>query len=256
MQLDTIRAVITGGVSGLGLAVARHLVAHGGQVALLDINDQKGAEAVVELGADKALYLRTDVTNEAEVAHNFATAKKHLDTVNAVINCAGILGAGRVLGKEASMPLKNFTATVMVNLVGSFNVAKAGAELMQHNAPGDDGERGVIINTASVAAFEGQIGQAAYSASKGGVVGMTLPMARELSRFGIRVNTIAPGIFWTPMVDGMPPQVQESLSASIPFPSRLGKPEEFADLVAYLLQARYVNGETIRLDGAVRLAPK
>jgi NAD(P)-dependent dehydrogenase (short-subunit alcohol dehydrogenase family) len=161
-----------------------------------------------------------------------------------------------VLGREAPMPLKNFSATVMVNLVGSFNVAKAAAAVMQHNDAGDDGERGAIVNTASVAAYEGQIGQAAYSASKGGVVAMTLPMARELARFGIRVNTVAPGIFWTPMVDGMPEDVQKSLSASIPFPSRLGKPGEFADLVAYLLGNRYLNGETIRLDGAVRLAPK
>jgi NAD(P)-dependent dehydrogenase (short-subunit alcohol dehydrogenase family) len=149
-----------------------------------------------------------------------------------------------------------FARTISVNLVGSFNVAKAAANLMQHNEAGDDGERGVIVNTASVAAFDGQIGQAAYSASKGGVVGMTLPMARELARFGIRVMTIAPGIFWTPMVDGMPPQVQESLGASIPFPSRLGRPEEFADTVAFILVNRYLNGETIRLDGAVRLAPK
>jgi NAD(P)-dependent dehydrogenase (short-subunit alcohol dehydrogenase family) len=154
------------------------------------------------------------------------------------------------------MPLKQFAGTVMVNLVGSFNVAKAAAAAMQDNEAGDDGERGAIVNTASVAAYEGQIGQAAYSASKAGVVGMTLPMARELARFGIRVNTIAPGIFWTPMVDGMPESVQQSLSASIPFPSRLGRPEEFADLVAYVLSNRYLNGETIRLDGAVRLAPK
>ena len=172
------------------------------------------------------------------------------------MNCAGILGAGRVLGREAAMPLANFQTTVMVNLVGSFNVAKAAAELMQHNEANADGERGVIINTASVAAYEGQIGQAAYSASKGGVVGMTLPMARELSRFGIRVMTVAPGVFWTPMVDGMPANVQESLAASIPFPSRLGQPEDFAALVGHIISNPYLNGETIRLDGAVRLAPK
>jgi NAD(P)-dependent dehydrogenase (short-subunit alcohol dehydrogenase family) len=154
------------------------------------------------------------------------------------------------------MPLSRFQATVMVNLVGSFNVAKAAAALMQGNEAGEDGERGVIVNTASVAAYEGQIGQAAYSASKGGVVGMTLPMARELARFGIRVMTIAPGVFWTPMVDGMPDSVQESLAASIPFPSRLGRPEEYASLVAYILGNTYLNGETIRLDGATRLAPK
>ena len=256
MKIQDTRAVITGGVSGLGLAVARHLVAGGGKVALLDINDAKGADAVAELGVEKAAYWKTDVTDEAQVAGNLAEAKAFLGGLNAAVNCAGILGAGRVLGKEAPMPLKNFATTVMVNLVGSFNVAKAAADLVQHNEAGDEGERGVIVNTASVAAYEGQIGQAAYSASKGGVVGMTLPMARELARFGIRVNTVAPGIFWTPMVDGMPEAVQQSLSASIPFPSRLGRPEEFADLVAYILSNRYLNGETIRLDGAVRLAPK
>ena len=256
MQLASVRAVVTGGVSGLGLAVAQHLVAHGGKVALFDVNDDKGAAAVADLGEASARYFRTDVTDEAGVAANVAAAKDFLGGLNATINCAGILGSGRVLGRDGAMKLSQFQATVMVNLVGSFNVAKACAERMQGNEAGSDGERGVIVNTASVAAYEGQIGQAAYSASKGGVVGMTLPMARELARFGIRVNTIAPGIFWTPMVDGMPEAVQQSLSASIPFPSRLGRPEEFADLVAYVLGNRYLNGETIRLDGAVRLAPK
>jgi len=256
MLLPDTRAAITGGVSGLGLSVARHLVANGGKVALLDVNDDKGAAAVAELGEGNARFFRTDVTDEAQVEANLAQAREFLGGLNAAVNCAGILGAGRVLGKDGPMPLSRFQATVMVNLVGSFNVAKAAAALMQDNAPGEDGERGVIVNTASVAAYEGQIGQAAYSASKGGVVGMTLPMARELSRFGIRVMTIAPGVFWTPMVDGMPDSVQESLAASIPFPSRLGKPEEYASLVAYILGNTYLNGETIRLDGGTRLAPK
>jgi len=255
MQPDQIRAVVTGGVSGLGFAVAQQLIIDGGRVVLFDINDDKGAAAVAELGA-RATYLRTDVTDEDTVVANIAAAREFLGGLNTAVNCAGILGAGRVLGREGAMPLAQFRGTVLVNLVGSFNVAKAAAVLMQHNDPGEDGERGVIINTASVAAYEGQIGQAAYSASKGGVVAMTLPMARELARFGIRVMTIAPGIFWTPMVDGMPDDVQKSLSASIPFPSRLGRPEEFAETAAFILRTPYLNGETIRLDGAVRLAPK
>ena len=256
MQPESVRAIVTGGVSGLGFAVAQHLVRGGGKVVLFDVNEDKAVAAVADLGEANARYLRTDVTDEDGVVANVAAAREFLGGLNVAVSCAGILGAGRVLGREGTMPLKQFTATVMVNLVGSFNVAKAAADAMQHNDPGEDGERGVIINTASVAAYEGQIGQAAYSASKGGVVGMTLPMAREFARIGVRVMTIAPGIFWTPMVDGMPPQVQESLSASIPFPSRLGRPEEFADAVGFILGNRYLNGETLRLDGAVRLAPK
>lgn len=256
MQLNTVKAVISGGVSGLGLSVAEHIVGKGGKVTLFDVNADKGASAVAALGAANASFVQTDVTDEDGVKANVAAARESMGGLNTVVNCAGILGAGRMLGRDGAMPLKNFAGTVMVNLVGSFNVAKAAAEWMQNNELGEDGERGVIVNTASVAAFDGQIGQAAYSASKGGVVGMTLPMARELARFGIRVMTIAPGIFWTPMVDGMPAAVQESLGASIPFPSRLGQPGEFADLVAYIIGNRYLNGETIRLDGAVRLAPK
>ncbi|MDE2271437.1 MAG: SDR family NAD(P)-dependent oxidoreductase [Xanthomonadaceae bacterium] len=255
MQLDHVRAVVTGGASGLGHAVAQYIVAHGGKVTLFDVNEDKGLAAAKALG-DAARFFKTDVTSEDGVAANVAAARDAMGGLNVVMNCAGILGSGRMLGKEGPMKLAQFQATVMVNLVGSFNVAKAGAALMQANEPGEDGERGVIVNTASVAAYEGQIGQAAYSASKGGVVGMTLPMARELSRFGIRVMTIAPGIFWTPMVDGMPPQVQESLATSIPFPSRLGKPEEFAEAVAFILGNRYLNGSVIRLDGSVRLQPK
>ncbi|HET6591764.1 MAG TPA: SDR family NAD(P)-dependent oxidoreductase, partial [Xanthomonadales bacterium] len=225
MQLNQVKALVTGGVSGLGLAVVRHILASGGKAVMLDINDTAGAAAEAELGAR---YIRTDVTSEAGVAASVAQAAEANGGLNVAVNCAGIIGAGRVLGREAPMALDFFTNTIMVNLVGSFNVSKAAANLMQNNEPLDDGERGVIISTASVAAYEGQIGQAAYSASKGGIVGMTLPMARELSRFGIRVMTIAPGIFWTPMVDGMPEHIQESLAASIPFPSRLGTAEEFA----------------------------
>jgi NAD(P)-dependent dehydrogenase (short-subunit alcohol dehydrogenase family) len=255
MQLDQVRAVVTGGASGLGHAVAQYLVAHGGKATLFDVNEEKGRTAAKQLG-NAAQFFRTDVTSEDNVIANVAAARDFMGGLNTVINCAGILGAGRVLGKEGPMPLKNFAGTVMVNLVGSFNVAKAGAATMQANEPGEDGERGVIINTASIAAYEGQIGQAAYSASKGGIVGMTLPMAREFARIGVRVMTIAPGVFHTPMVDGMSEQVYQSLCAQVPYPSRLGKPEEFAETVAYILATRYLNGSVIRLDGAIRMQPK
>jgi len=253
MQLNQVKALVTGGVSGLGLAVTRHIISNGGKAAMLDINDEAGAAASEETGAP---YIRTDVTSEEGVAASVKQAAEALGGLNVAMNCAGIIGAARVLGREAPMPLSIFSTTVNVNLVGSFNVAKTAADLMQHNEPGEDGEKGVIINTSSVAAYEGQIGQAAYSASKAGLVGMTLPMARELSRFGIRVMTIAPGIFWTPMLEGMPEHVQESLGASIPFPSRLGRPDEFAVLVGNVIESTYLNGTTIRLDGATRLAPK
>ena len=255
MQLNQVKAIITGGASGLGHAVAQHFVANGGKVALFDVNEEKGHAAAKELG-DAASFFRTDVTSEDGVAANVAAARDAMGGLNVLINCAGILGAGRVLGKEGAMPLANFASTVMVNLVGSFNVAKAAAALMQGNEAGEDGERGVIINTASVAAYEGQIGQAAYSASKGGVVGMTLPMARELARFGIRVATIAPGIFWTPLLGSLPQEAQDSLGRQVPFPSRMGHPAEYAKLVESIVGNVMLNAEVIRLDGAIRMAPK
>ena len=253
MQLNQVKALVTGGVSGLGLAVTRHILANGGKAVMLDVNDEAGAAAEAELNSR---YLRTDVTSEETVIESVAKAAEINGGLNVAMNCAGVIGAARVLGREAPMPLDFFANTVSINLVGSFNVAKAAADVMQHNEPMEDGEKGVIINTASVAAYEGQIGQAAYSASKGGIVGMTLPMARELARFGIRVMTIAPGIFWTPMVDGMPDHIQESLAASIPFPSRLGQADEFAVLAGNIIESPYLNGTTIRLDGAARLAAK
>ena len=256
MNPAQVKAVITGGVSGLGFAVARRLVADSGRVALFDLNEEKAEAAIAELGAESARFFAVDVSSEAAVLEAVTAATDWLGGLNVAVNCAGILGAGRVLGRDGPMPLERFSTTVMVNLVGSFNVAKAAAERMQHNAPGEDGERGVIINTASIAAFEGQIGQAAYSASKGGVVGMTLPMAREFARIGVRVMTIAPGIFHTPMVDIMPGPVQQALGDSIPFPKRLGRGDEFADLAAHIVANRYFNGSVIRLDGAVRLEPK
>lgn len=255
MQLNQVKALITGGVSGLGLAVARKVIAGGGQAVLLDINDDAGAAAESELGGAVS-YIRTDVTSEQGVVDAVNMAVEHMGMINVAVNCAGVIGAGRVLGREAPMALDFFAKTIQINLIGSFNIIKAAGAAMESNPPGEDGERGVIISTASVAAYEGQIGQAAYSASKGGIVGMTLPIAREYARIGVRVNTVAPGIFLTPMADGMPEHIQESLGASVPFPSRLGKPEEFADLVAHIIENGYINGETIRLDGATRLAPK
>jgi len=255
MEINGIKAIVTGGVSGLGLAVARRFAESGGRLALFDVNEDAASRAVEQLGAERAKFFRTDVTDETQVVENVEAAAEFLGRIDAAINCAGILGAGRVLGRNGPMPLDRFQSTVMVNLVGSFNVAKAAAERMQRNDPNADGERGVIINTASVAAWEGQIGQAAYSASKAGVVGMTLPMAREFTRFGIRVNTIAPGVFYTPMVDTMPEEIQQALADSVPFPRRLGRPEEFAALAVQLIENAYFNGAAIRLDGAIRLEP-
>jgi NAD(P)-dependent dehydrogenase (short-subunit alcohol dehydrogenase family) len=255
MNISKTRALITGGVSGLGLAVARRFVAAGGRALLLDINDEAGAEAVAELG-DAARYRNTDVTSEDSVSAAVREAVDWMGGLDVAVNCAGIIGAGRVLGREGPMPLDYFANVIQVNLIGSFNVCKAAAAAMEANEPGADGERGVLINTASVAAYEGQIGQAAYSASKAGIVGMTLPLAREFTRIGVRVMAIAPGVFWTPMVNHLPEEVQDSLAASIPFPSRLGRPEEFADLAAHIVENGYFNGGTIRLDGAVRLQPK
>ncbi|GIX36318.1 MAG: 3-hydroxyacyl-CoA dehydrogenase [Lysobacteraceae bacterium] len=255
MQLDQVKAVVTGGASGLGLALARHLAAAGARLTLFDLHEERGRQAAAELGVH-ARFARVDVADEQAVQTALAEAAAAMDGLNVAVNCAGVLGAGRVLGKEGPMPLAQFESTLRVNLVGSFNVAKAAAAIMQQQPEGEDGERGVIVHTASIAAFEGQIGQAAYSASKGGVVGMTLPMARELARFGIRVMTVAPGIFHTPMVEGMPAAVYESLCAQVPYPSRLGRPEEFAETVAFILRNRYLNGSVIRIDGAVRLAPR
>ena len=255
MELDQVKAIVTGGASGLGLAVAKHLVEGGARVALLDLDGDRGAAAAAGLGANAAFWA-CDVASESSGQSALVHARGHLGGLNVAVNCAGILGAGRVLAKDGPMPLSQFEATVRVNLVGSFNVARLAVASMQHNAPGEDGERGVIVNTASIAAFEGQVGQAAYAASKGGVVAMTLPMAREFARIGVRVMTIAPGVFHTPMVDGMPQAVYDSLCAQVPYPSRLGRPEEFAATVAFVLTNRYLNGGVIRVDGAVRLQPK
>ena len=255
MQLASAKAVVTGGASGLGLATARRIIEAGGRAVLLDINDEQGEAQASELG-DHALYVNTDVANETSVQDAVKAANDFMSGITLAVNCAGIATAGRTLGREGPWPAENFNRVIQVNLVGSYNVTKEAAAVMQLNDPNDDGERGVVISTASIAAFEGQIGQAAYSASKGGVVGMMLPLAREFAQFGIRVNTIAPGIFMTPMMAGMPEEVQESLGKQVPFPPRLGRPEEYADTVAYIYGNSMVNGETIRVDGAIRMQPR
>jgi len=255
MQWSDARAIVSGGASGLGLGVARHIVAAGGQVVLLDVQQGPGEKAARELGAH-ANFVRCDVTSEEEVDAAIATAAQSLQGLNLLVNCAGVVGAGRLLGRNGPMAGDFFTKVLQINLVGTLLCDKAAALAMQNNTPDADGQRGLIIHTASVAAFEGQIGQVAYAASKAGIVGMTLPMARELAAFGIRVVTLAPGIFETPMVSGMPAEVQESLGRQAPFPPRLGKPAEFAQLVQAVYENPMLNGETIRLDGAVRLQPR
>jgi NAD(P)-dependent dehydrogenase (short-subunit alcohol dehydrogenase family) len=255
MNISEARAVISGGASGLGNAVAQHIVKAGGKVALLDVQDNLGNTAAAALGPN-AVFLKCDVTNEQNVNDAVQRAQGFLSGINLAVNCAGVVGAGRMLGKNGPMAGEFFTKVVHINLIGTFLVDKACAEQMTKNAPNADGERGVIIHTSSVAAFEGQIGQVAYSATKGAVLSMTLPMARELAAFGIRVVTIAPGVFWTPMVGGMTQELQDSLSSQVPFPKRLGRPEEYASLVSHIFQSPYLNGETIRLDGAIRMQPK
>jgi NAD(P)-dependent dehydrogenase (short-subunit alcohol dehydrogenase family) len=255
MKIQDARAVVTGGASGLGHAVARHFADAGGRVVLLDVQEGPGRAAAAALGGQGS-FLRCDVTSEAEVNAAMDAAHTSLGGINLLVNCAGVIGAGRVLGKNGPMAGDFFTKVVHINLIGTFLCDKAAAALMQKNTPGPDGERGLIIHTSSVAAFEGQIGQTAYSATKAAVAGMTLPIARELARFGIRCVSIAPGIFHTPMMDGMPKDVQDSLAAQVPFPSRLGRPEEFAKLVASVFEIPMLNGTTIRLDGAIRMQPK
>ena len=255
MDITRARAVVTGGASGLGLGVVDYLASRGAQVVLLDIQDESGRAAATRIGAT-ARYVRCDVTAESEVNAAMDAAASAMGGIDLLVNCAGVIGAGRVLGRNGPMAGDFFAKVVHNNLIGTFLCDKAAAALMQRNTPNADGERGVIIHTASVAAFEGQIGQAAYSATKAGIAGMTLPMAREFAAFGIRVVAIAPGIFHTPMVGGMTPEVQASLASQIPFPARLGRPDEYARLVESIYEIAMLNGETIRLDGAIRMQPK
>src|SRR6266699_1658281 len=253
MDIRGKTALITGGASGLGAACARMIVENGGRVVIADLKANQALCA--ELGV-AAIFSATDVTDTGQLQAAISSAVESFGGLHILISCAGIGDAGRVVGKDGPMPLDRFTRTIGVNLIGAFNALRLASAIMSDNEPDAEGERGVIVNTASVAAFEGQIGQAAYSASKGGIVSLTLPAARELARFGVRVVAIAPGIFATPMLRALPQEVQASLGASVPFPKRLGTPEEFAALVLHMVRNSYLNGEVIRLDGALRMAPR
>jgi len=255
MDIDGRVIVVTGAGSGLGAATASVLAQAGARLLLADIDRERGEAVAAELGQG-ARFVRVDVSDEASARGAFEQARQHFGVVHGLVNCAGIAPAEKVLGREGPHGLASFARTLSVNLVGSFNMLRLAAEAMSGNEPDAGGERGVIVNTASVAAYDGQVGQVAYAASKAGIVGLTLPAARELSRYGIRVMTIAPGIMETPMLAGMPEEVQASLGRMVPFPQRLGRPAEFAALVRHIFENSYLNGEVIRLDGAIRMAPK
>ena len=252
MEIANKVFIVTGGASGLGEGTARMLAANGGTVVVADLQEQAGQAVADAIGGR---FVRCDVSLEADGQAVVAVATA-LGTLMGLVNCAGIAPAVKTVGKEGAHPLAAFTKTITVNLVGSFNMIRLAAQAMAKNTPEPTGERGVLISTASVAAYDGQMGQAAYAASKGGIVGMTLPIARDLARNGIRNMTIAPGIFGTPMLFGMPKEVQDALAAGVPFPSRLGTPADFAKLVRHIVENEMLNGEVIRLDGAIRLAPK
>ena len=255
MQLQESHAIVTGGASGLGLAVASRIVLAGGRVTLLDVNEVQGAAAAAALG-DRAAFIATDVTDESAVNGAIDRARQHMGSIDAAVTCAGVGMPARLVGKQGAMAGAFFRKMIEINLVGTVLAAKAAAVAMQQNAPNAAGERGVIVMTASVAAFDGQIGQVAYSASKGGIVAMTLPMARELASSGIRVMTIAPGLFATPLLKALPQEAQDSLAKQTPFPPRLGEPDEFAAMVGHIIENVMLNGETIRLDGAIRMQPR
>ncbi|WP_424237035.1 3-hydroxyacyl-CoA dehydrogenase [Bhargavaea ginsengi] len=256
MDMNNVKAIITGGASGLGGATAKRIVEAGGKVAIFDLNEEKGSGYAAELGEGNAFFYQTDVADGTALEANVAAAKEAMGGLNTVVNCAGIGTPGKLIGRKGVHPLEQFEQVIRVNLTGTFNVIRLAADAMTDNERGEDGERGVIINTASVAAFEGQIGQVAYSASKGGVAGMTLPIARELAAHGIRVMTIAPGLINTPMFDGLPDNARTALEQTVPFPKRLGQPEEYAQLVESIVTNRMLNGTVIRLDGAIRMQPK
>jgi NAD(P)-dependent dehydrogenase (short-subunit alcohol dehydrogenase family) len=253
MDIKGHAAIVTGGASGLGAATARVLAESGAKVALLDVNAKAAAEVAIDING---IAVECDVTNAAATEKAIAKAAADHGTARIVINCAGVGPAKRIVGRDGPMPLDEFSRVVAINLIGTFNVMRLAAAKMQHLEPMQDGERGIIVCTASVAAYDGQIGQAAYAASKGGVVSLVLPAAREFAQFGIRVTGIAPGIFTTPMLHALPEAAQQSLAAAVPFPKLLGQPPQYAALVRHMIENRYLNGEVVRLDGALRMAPK
>ena len=255
MQLQGSTFIVTGGASGLGGETARMIVEAGGNAVIADLKESEGQALAKDLGA-RAKFVRTDVTDEESAKAAVAAAIAAFGAVHGLVSCAGIVYGEKIVGKEGPHSLAGFARTININLIGTFNVARLAADAMAKNTPNAEGERGVIVNTASVAAFDGQMGQSAYSASKAGVAGMTLPMARDLARSGIRVMTIAPGLFQTPMADQIPPEIAEALAKMVPFPPRLGRPSEFASLVRQIVENVMLNGEVIRLDGAIRMAPK
>jgi len=255
MNIGEVIAVVTGGASGLGEACVRNLVKEGAKVSILDLAEETGKNLAIELGSS-VIFCKTDVTSDKSVEAAIDKTAEAFGVIHVAINCAGVLMPAKVLGKQGPMDMAHFNRVVQINLMGTMNVIRLAAEKMVGNTPREDGERGVIINTASVAAFEGQIGQAAYSASKAGIVGMTLPIAREFADYGIRVVSIAPGLFETPMLAGLPEKARDALNKIIPFPKRLGKAIEFAKLVQHIIENTMINGETIRIDGALRMPPR
>ncbi|MHC1724843.1 MAG: 3-hydroxyacyl-CoA dehydrogenase [Syntrophobacteraceae bacterium] len=255
MQLEECIVVVTGGASGLGEACVRNLAARGARVAILDLA-REGGEEITALYDGRVVFFCADVTSEESVRDAIGKTVETFGSINALINCAGVADPGKVLSKKGPLAISSFNRVVQINLIGTFNVMRLAVERMVANTPFENGERGVIINTASIAAFDGQIGQSAYSASKAGIVGMTLPVARECAEYGIRVITIAPGLFNTPMVAALPTEIQESLGKMVPFPKRLGRPEEYASLAQHVIENPMLNGEVIRIDGAIRMPPR
>ncbi|HHY20370.1 MAG TPA: 3-hydroxyacyl-CoA dehydrogenase [Bacilli bacterium] len=256
MNLQDKVAIVTGGASGLGLATVTRLVEKGAKVTIFDLNEEKAKEVVTNLG-ENVQFANVDVTDETSVQQGIDQVIARFGALHLCVNCAGVGTPGKTIGKQGALALENFNKVININLSGTFNVLRLAANEMKNNEPvTESGERGVIINTASVAAFDGQMGQAAYGASKAGVAGMTLPIARDLSAFGIRINTIAPGLFMTPMAESLPEHVVQKLSESVEFPKRLGKPSEYAELATFLMENEYMNGEVIRLDGGIRMSPR